>query len=302
VREGLIIAFAALLSAASSYAAEPASGDQPTTMLETPLDDAPPGENAASYDSSYQSGMRLRGSEENTPEADARPGEYYFKIGARAFQKNDSKFAVEMYEVAASWAYKPAAYNLGVMYARGQGIPVDYPRALAWMALAAERGEERYVAARNVVQAQLTAEQVEQARLIVEELKKTYGDEVALRRAKARWADVRSHMTGSRVGSVGHLDVGVPQASADPSNQKGQKGTHKKGTTSGEILGGEGVDGSIAYRQLLESDNPYDPKFERKSLGTAHVEPLIPIDTPVKNKDPKKEPDEKQEPDPVKKD
>ncbi len=162
------------------------------------------------------------------------------------------------------------------------------------------RGKDTPTAARDVVQAQLTAEQVEQARAIVEELKKTYGDEVALRRAKARWADVRSHMTGSHVGSVGRLDVGVPQASTDPSNQKGQKGTHRKGTTSGEILGGEAVDGSIAYRQLLESDNPYDPKFERKSLGTASVEPLIPIDTPVKNKDAKKEPDAKQEPNPVK--
>jgi len=302
MRQGFVVAFVVLLGAASAYAAEPASDEQPAPMLETPLDDAPPAENAASYDSSYQSGMRLRGSEESTPEADARPGEYYFKVGARAFQKNDAKFAIQMYEVAASWAYKPAAYNLGVMYARGQGIPVDYPRALAWMALAAERGDERYVAARNVVQAQLSAEQVQQARVIVDELKKTYGDEVALRRAKARWADVRSHMTGSRVGSVGHLDVGVPRASPDPSSQKGQKGTHKQGTTSGEILGGEGVDGSIAYRQLLESDNPYDPKFERKSLGTAHVEPLIPIDAPVKGKDAKEETGAKQEPDPVKKD
>jgi len=302
MRQGFVVAFVVLLGAASAYAAEPASDEQPAPMLETPLDDAPPAENAASYDSSYQSGMRLRGSEENTPEADARPGEYYFKVGARAYQKNDAKFAIQMYEVAASWAYKPAAYNLGVMYARGQGISVDYPRALAWMALAAERGDERYVAARNVVQSQLTAEQIEQARAIVEELKKTYGDEVALRRAKARWADVRSHMTGSRVGSVGHLDIGVPQASADPSNQKGQKGTHRKGTTTGEILGGEGVDGSIAYRQLLESDNPYDPKFERKSIGTARVEPLIPIDTPAKNKDAKQEPGAKQEPDAVKND
>ena len=302
MKAGFCAILMALAGSVPVCAAETAGENPPTPMLETPTDDAPPADNAASYDSSYQSGMRLRGSEENTPEADARPGEYYFKIGARAFQKNDSKFAIEMYQVAASWAYKPAAYNLGVMYARGQGIPVDYPRALAWMALAAERGDERYVAARNVVQAQLAAEQVEQARVIVEELKKTYGDEVALRRAKARWADVRSHMTGSHVGSVGHLDVGVPRASPDPSSQKGQKGTHKRGTTSGEILGGEGVDGSIAYRQLLESDNPYDPKFERKSLGTAHVEPLIPIDAPVKNKDAKKAPDATQELDPAKKD
>src|SRR4029079_16399920 len=140
MKEVVVLVAVALLGIAPAYADENGPGDQPTPMLETPTDGAPPAENAASYDSSYKSGMRLRGSEENTPEADARPGEYYFKIGARAFQKNDSKFAIQMYEVAASWAYKPAAYNLGVMYARGQGTPVDFPRALAWMALAAERG------------------------------------------------------------------------------------------------------------------------------------------------------------------
>jgi hypothetical protein len=256
----------------------------------------------APYDSEYAAAQREMGKGMDTPEADARPGEYYFLLAVHAFRKNDFAFAIQMYEVAAAWAFKPAEYNLAIMYSRGQGIPVDLPRGMAWMALAAERNEKRYVDAREAVYAEMTPEQFEQANAIWRELKKTYGDEVALRRAKARWADVRSHMTGSRVGSTGHLDVGVPQASADPSNQKGQKGTHKKGTTSGEILGGEGVDGSIAYRQLLESDNPYDPKFEHKSLGTAHVEPLIPIDTPVKSKDAKQEPGARQEPDPLKKD
>ena len=276
--------FIAAACAVPAYAAESGGKDQPAAMLETPSEDAPPGENAASYSSSYQTGMRLRGSDENTPEADARPGEYYFKVGAGAFQKGDAKFAVEMYSVAASWAYKPAEYNLGVMYARGQGVAVDLPRALAWMTLAAERDDPRYRAARDLVGSQLATDQIQQAGLILEELEKTYGDAVALRRAKARWADVRSHMTGSRVGSSGPLSVGAPQASGDPSHQKGQKGVHKTGTTPAELLGGEGTDGSIAYRQLFESDNPYDPKFERKSLGTTHVEPLIPVDAPPKDK------------------
>lgn len=34
-----------------------------------------------------------------------------------------------MYETSASWAYKPAHYNLAVMYAKGEGVPVDRPRA-----------------------------------------------------------------------------------------------------------------------------------------------------------------------------
>jgi len=180
-----------------------------------------------------------------------------------------------MYEVAAAWAFKPAEYNLAIMYARGQGIPVDLPRGMAWMALAAERNEKRYVDAREVIYAELTKEQFEQANGIWRELKKTYGDEVALRRAKARWAQVRASMTGSRVGSVGNLSVGMPNANmGDPSNQKNQKtgnNVHTSSSTAAEITGGNGVDGSIAYRQLRDSDNPYDPKFKAGAIGTATV-------------------------------
>jgi hypothetical protein len=142
------------------------------------------------------------------------------------------------------------------------------------MALAAERNEKRYVDAREVIYAELTKEQFEQANGIWRELKKTYGDEVALRRAKARWAQVKSSMTGSRVGSVGNLTVGMPNANmGDPSNQKNQKtgaNVHTSVGTAAEITGGNGVDGSIAYGQLRESDNPYDPKF-KQAIGTATV-------------------------------
>jgi hypothetical protein len=230
---------------------------------------------AAPYDSEYAAAAREMGSGQNTPEADARPGEYYFLLAVHAFRKNDFTFAIQMYEVAAAWAFKPAEYNLAIMYARGQGIPVDLPRGMAWMALAAERNEKRYVDAREVIYGELTKEQFEQANGIWRELKKTYGDEVALRRAKARWAQVRASMTGSRVGSVGNLSVGMPNANmGDPSNQKNQKtgdNVHTSVGTAAEITGGNGVDGSIAYRQLRESDNPYDPKFRPGAIGTATV-------------------------------
>jgi hypothetical protein len=238
-----------------------------------------PADEAPNYDSKYATGTRLSGAADNTPEADARPGERYFQEGVRAFQKREFKFAVQMYQVAASWAYKPAEFNLGVIYARGQGVPADLPRAMAWMMLAAERNEQRYVDAREAVRAALTPAQVERVNAIWAELKNTYGDEVALRRAKAQWAYVRSHMTGSRVGSVGHLDVGMPggsgnQASARVAGSLGpqvRQGANPTASTPGEVAGGQAVDGSIAYRQLLESDNPYDPKFEHPALGTATV-------------------------------
>jgi hypothetical protein len=162
------------------------------------------------------------------------------------------------------------------------------------VALAAERNEKRYVDARETIYAEMTKEQFEQANVIWRGLKKTYGDEVALHRAKARWAQVKSSMTGSRVGSVGNLTVGVPSASsADPSyqriaNAQLQKNMesppgegHQKGFgvntaqstvgSSAEVTGGSGVDGSIAYGQLRESDNPYDPKFRQLPVGRATV-------------------------------
>jgi len=172
------------------------------------------------------------------------------------------------------------------MYSRGQGVPIDMPRAMAWMALAAERNDEHYVEAREAVYAELSKEQFDQANVIWRDLKKTYGDEVAMRRAKARWAEVRNNMTGSKVGSgATPMTVGVPNANGgDPSfpkvasealKQSLQKSgvvmAQSSATSPAEATGGQGTDGSIAYRQLRDSDNPYDPKFERLPIGIATV-------------------------------
>ena len=252
---------------------------------------------APSYESDYASAERLKGAYDNTPEADARPGEYYFLQGVTAFRKKEYTFAIQMYEVSASWAFKPAEYNLGVMYSRGQGVPIDLPRGMAWMALAAERNDARYVEAREAVYAELTPEQFAQANVIWRDLKPTYGDEVALRRAKARWAQVKANMTGSRVGSVGNLSVGMPNGNGgDASNPKGYgagANAHSSAGTAAEATGGNGVDGSVAYRQLRESTNPYDPKFDPATKGTATVGPVTPV---TKDGDPAAKPDPDHQP------
>jgi hypothetical protein len=281
------------------------------TFLSSSNRDSP--KEALPYDSEYAAAALELGNSQDTPEADARPGEYFFLRGASAFRKKDYPFAIQMYEVAASWAYKPAEYNLAVMYARGQGVPADLSLGLAWMALAAERNEQRYVDGREAIYAEMTKEQFDQANVTWRELKKTYGDEVALRRAKARWAEVRARATGSHVGAVGNMVVSSPgagtghagnpgnplangpppaQAEAmarlieaaenDPRQRSGQskiKGAtiNSSGPTSaGEVTGAQGVDGSIAYRRLQESDNPYDPKF-KTAIGRAKVGPLTPL-------------------------
>ena len=216
-----------------------------------------------------------------SPEDDARPGEYFFGLAVRAIKKKDYPFAVHMYKVAASWAYKPAEYNLGVMYATGTGVSKDMPRAMAWMTLAAERNDKHYVAARNLINSKLDDAHFKQANVIFGKLLPTYGDATALVRAKARWRLVRTSITGSRVGSLaGNLKVGgvAPgQVSAGVSGTP--SGALKSVSTNASgVLGGDHNDGAVAYRQLVSSDNPYDPKFEwRPGSGTVTVKPLTPI-------------------------
>ncbi|MFI5269394.1 MAG: sel1 repeat family protein [Chloroflexota bacterium] len=220
------------------------------------------------YDSAEQDG--LPSFEPGSPESDARPGQYYFLLAAHAFQNHEYSYAVNMYKVAASWAYKPAEHNLAVMYALGQGVPVDLPRAAAWMTLAAERKEKTYVHALGLINAQLTEPQFAQAGAILHELIPTYGDKHALLRAKTRWAQVRSSMTGSRVGSQSSpMSVGVFAYGGTTSTFRGQMSSRVV-FTPGEVTGSRSVDGSIAYQQLTASNNPYDASFRERS-GTATV-------------------------------
>lgn len=214
----------------------------------------------------------------NTPESDGRPGVKFFTYGVQAFRRGDYRHARAMYEVAASWAYKPAEYNLGVMYFKGQGVPVDRARGTAWMVLAAERGAPLYVKARDLMVTALSKSEFARADELWGELKETYGDQVALRRAKAQWAYVRTHQTGTRVGGgTGELAVGVLDGGHTPVPLGASGRPMKVAMTAAEILQGGSIDGSEAYRQFQQSDDPFDPVFIRNRTGTVKVEPLTPL-------------------------
>lgn len=236
------------------------------------------------YDSADQPGPST--GNYNTPEADGRPGEYYFQLGVNAFYDKDYAHAIAMYKVAASWAYKPAEFNLGLIYFQGLGVPADKPRGAAWMALAAERGDSRKLKqTRDLMLGKLDKAESERALAIWQELKSTYGDEVALARAKTRWAQVKSNMTGSRVGDGAvHLLVGGNAENVAspglPSKVKGAAGSvGGPEVTSGAQLfrSGQATDGSIAYQQFQRSDNPYDRVFRTDLTGTTSVGPLTQI-------------------------
>jgi hypothetical protein len=213
-----------------------------------------------------------------TPEEDGRPGQYFFYRAVDAMKHKQYKFALDMYETSASWAYKPAQYNLAVMYMKGEGIPVDKSRAMAWAALAAERGDQDYVDAREMIYADLTRDEFAKANEIWRDLKKTYADDIALDRAKTRWAQVKAGITGSRVGGVGNLKVGAESSGGKLTNitPAGRSAIDGNQVSGASVLSGGSIDGAIAYKQLRESTNPYDPKFEQP-IGTATVEPIVPM-------------------------
>lgn len=213
----------------------------------------------------------------NTPESDGRPGVKFFTLGVQAFRKGDYAHAVDMYKIAASWAYKPAEYNLGVMYFKGQGVPVNRPLGAAWMVLAAERGDPQYVKARDMMVTLLSNAEFAQTDEYWGQLTRTFGDKVALRRAKAQWAWVRTHQTGTRVGgAVGELLVGGYDTGGAPV-EAGKSGKAQMFAAGFGYMQGGSVDGSIAYRQLRQSDNPYDQVFLKNRTGTVKVEPLVPL-------------------------
>jgi TPR repeat protein len=214
----------------------------------------------------------------NTPESDGRPGIKFFTLGVQVFRKGDYRHAIDMYKVAASWAYKPAEYNLGVMFFKGQGVPADRPLGAAWMVLAAERGNAEYVKARDLMVTLLSKVEFARTDVLWGKLKQTYGDKVALRRAKAQWAYVRMHQTGARVGgATGELSIGVLDTGHTPVSLSASGQPIRTVSTAAAVLQGGSIDGSVAYRQFQQSDNPYSPTFLKHHIGTVWVEPLRPV-------------------------
>ena len=129
------------------------------------------------------------------------PGVSYFQKGLGYYRKGQLSAAMEAWEVSAGWAMKDAQYNLGLAYFKGNGITADRPRGLAWLALATERKNPALQASLAAAWDSASETEHQQANAIWRELKKQYGDEVALPKARKRFDTEVSQLSGSRVGS-----------------------------------------------------------------------------------------------------
>ena len=86
-------------------------------------------------------------------------------------------FAEYRYRLAADQGHAAAQFNLGVMYANGEGVPQDYVKAHMWFNLAGAQttGSDREgaVKARDAVAENMTSEQIAEAQRLAREWKPT---------------------------------------------------------------------------------------------------------------------------------
>ena len=115
------------------------------------------------------------------------PGVSFFQKGLDAYRKGQAAAAIDAWQSSANWAMKDAQYNLGLAYFKGTGVAADRPRGLAWLALAAERKNPAMQASLAAAWDSASDAEHQQANAIWRDLKKQYGDDVALPKAKKRF-------------------------------------------------------------------------------------------------------------------
>lgn len=132
-------------------------------------------------------------------------------LAIKNYDKGRKDYAMQKFLSAAKWGNKDAQYTIAVMYVEGDGVAVDYPRAHAWMSLAATQDNPGRKDTRNRLWEFLDDDAKARAKDIYKELSPTYGDLAALSK-RDEWArKEKRSLTGSRTGSgSSQVRVDVP--------------------------------------------------------------------------------------------
>ena len=161
--------------------------------------------------------QQLRGDERivATSEAflGAHPDLRYRLSGLDAHGRGDYPRALADFQRAAHYGDKPSQSMLGEMHWQGTGTPVDRGLAYVWMDLAAERGYTLMLAKREHYWRSLDEAERTRALALGADMYDDYGDDVAKPRLARELKRARRDITGSRVGSIGNLDILIPTSS-----------------------------------------------------------------------------------------
>jgi len=137
----------------------------------------------------------------------AHPDLRWRNAGIQAYREKDYEMALVYFRRAARYADKPSQAMIAEMYWEGRGVPQDRPIAYAWMDIAAERLYPDLVAFRERYWDALSEAERAVALERGQEILAQYGDEVAKPRLEAVLRRARREVTGSRLGSVGLLEI-----------------------------------------------------------------------------------------------
>lgn len=127
--------------------------------------------------------------------------------GMRRYAHHDYADALKYFKVGAYYSDKLSQLSIGLMYMNGEGVPRDLPMAYAWLAVAAERKYPEFEATRDNVKAQLSPEQLAQAKKLRADIQAEYGDQVAKHRLIVQLHQGQMQITGSHTG----FDFGITQ-------------------------------------------------------------------------------------------
>lgn len=160
---------------------------------------------AAAQDSPYGVTMQSKSTQDvldamSNTSTWGHPDQYGEFAGMQHYAAGNYKAAMKYFLIGARYADKLSQLSIGLMYLDGQGVEKDPVTAFAWIAIAAERKYPQFLATRDMVWAQLDAQQREQAKAVVEQLYPEYGDIEAKRRMALALRLARSELTGSYLG------------------------------------------------------------------------------------------------------
>jgi len=92
-----------------------------------------------------------------------------FEDGVKAARQGDYATALKEWKLLAEQGHASAQYNLGVMYANGQGVPQDYIQAHMWWNLSAAQGDKDAVHNRDIVASKMSPERIAEAQRLARE-------------------------------------------------------------------------------------------------------------------------------------
>lgn len=127
--------------------------------------------------------------------------------GTLAYEEGRLEEALTYFRRAARYADKPSQAMVGEMLWKGEGVARDPALAYAWMDLAAERGQPRFIGWREHYWQQLDEAGREQALQVGQGVYAEYGDDVAKPRQERVMRRARRQVTGSRTGMAGSMLV-----------------------------------------------------------------------------------------------